>query len=47
MGHDVAQRNRLGIRRGNPEIQVIVHIAVKIQLALLDLLHDRGPGKQF
>ena len=46
--HQVGQRNRLRVGRGNLQCgQVIVDVAVKVQSALLDKLHDRSPGKQF
>src|SRR5580700_3340447 len=47
MGHDVAQSDRLREGGRNLEIEIIVDIAIQIELALLDLLQDRGPIEQF
>ncbi len=47
MGHDVAQSDRLREGGWNLEIEIIVDIPIQIELALLDLLHDRGPIEQF
>ena len=44
--HDVAQCNRLGISRRNPEIEIIVHVPIQVELALLFELHHGGPGKK-
>ena len=47
MGHDLAQRDRLPLVRRNLEIEVGVDVLVEVELALFDLLHDRGPGDEF
>ena len=44
--HNVPQGDGLSERGWNLEIQVIVHVPVQIELALLDQLHHRGPGKE-
>ena len=44
--HQVAQRDRLALERRDPEIQVVVDVAVQVQLARLHQLHHRGPGEQ-
>ena len=47
MGHEAAKRDRhAAIRRRDVEIQIVVHIAIEIELALLDELHHRDPGKE-
>ena len=46
MRHDVAHRDRLAVARRNLEIEVGVDVRVEVDLALLDQLHDRGPGEQ-
>ena len=44
--HDVAQRDRLAERLGHLEVEVRVDVGVEVELALLDQLHDRGPGEE-
>ena len=45
--HDVAHADRLAVRAGrNLEIEVLVDVGVEVDLALLDQLHDRGPGEE-
>ncbi len=44
--HQVAHGDRLVERRGNLEVQVVVDIAVQVDLALLDQLHHGHPGEQ-
>ena len=46
VGHDVAQRNGLGISLRNFEIEVVVDVAIQVKLAQLDLLHNSGPIEQ-
>ena len=44
--HQIQQRDGLAAGRGDFEIQVVIDIAIQIELALLHQLHDRGPRKQ-
>jgi hypothetical protein len=44
--HEVAQRHGLPAAGRDPEIQVIVDVAVEVQASRLDLLHDGGPGEE-
>src|SRR5215469_10588256 len=46
MGHDLPQRDRLWISRRDFEIQVIIYIAIEVELALFDKLHHRSPGEE-
>src|SRR6478735_6895713 len=46
MRHDVAHRDGLAVARRNLEIDVFVYVCIKVDLALLDQLHDRRPGEQ-
>ena len=46
VGHAVAERNWSWVRGWNLEVEIIIHIAIQIQLALLYLLHYRCPGKK-
>ena len=46
MGHQIAHGDRLGIRGGNLEIQIVVDVAVEVDFALFDLLHYGGPGEE-
>ena len=46
MRHDVAQRDRFAERWRHLEIEVGIDVGVEIELALLDLLHDRRPGEE-
>ncbi len=41
-------RNVIGLpsRAGISEVEIAVHIGIEIELALLDQLHHRGPGRQ-
>src|SRR5262245_5341827 len=43
---NVAQRNRLGKRVRNLEVQIIVYVAIKVEPALLHELHHGSPGKE-
>src|ERR1700733_5714368 len=47
MSHQIPQRYRLRIRSGNFYVEIIIDIAIQVQLALLDQLHDRSPREQF
>src|ERR1700733_6443916 len=40
VGHDVAQCNRFGIGGWNLKIEVVVDVAIQVELSQLDLLHD-------
>ena len=44
--HDVTQRDGLTVARRNREIEVLVHVGIEIELALLHQLHYRCPGKE-
>ena len=46
MCHCIAQSNWLRIGRRNFEIEIVIHVTVKVELALFDQLHDRCPGEQ-
>jgi hypothetical protein len=46
MGHQVAQGDRLGKCRRNLKVEVGVNADIQVQVALLDLLHHRRPGKE-
>src|SRR6516225_12201131 len=46
MGHDLPQRNRLWISRWDLEIQVIIYVAIEVELPLFDKLHHRSPGEE-
>src|SRR5262245_20453600 len=46
MGHQVNQRDRLRVRRREFEVEIGVDVRVHIQLALLDEVHHRRPGKR-
>ena len=46
VGQDGLQGDRFGKGRRDLEVEVFVHIAAEIELALLDQLHDRRPGEQ-
>ncbi len=47
MGHYVAQSGGFAERGRNLEIDVGVDVAVEVELALLDELHDAGPREEF
>ncbi len=46
VGHDVAQGDRRAVERRDLEVEVLVDVGVEVELALLDQLHDRGPGEE-
>ena len=46
MSQQITQRDRSPECRRNRKIQVGIHIAIQVELALLDELHDCRPGKQ-
>ena len=46
MRHQVEHRHRLALVGRNLEIDVGVDVGIEVDLAGLDLLHQRGPGKQ-
>ena len=47
VGHDVAQCNRLGIGGRDLEIEIVIDIAIQVELSQLNLLHDPSPVEQF
>ena len=47
MGHQAPQRDRhAAIRSRDAEIEIIAHVAIEIELALLDELHHRDSGEK-
>ncbi len=46
MGHEVAHRDGLPELLGNLEIEIVVHVAIEIDLSRLDELHDGSPGEE-
>ena len=46
MGHDVAHRDRFSLAPRNLEIEVLIHVGIQIDLALLDELHHCSPREE-
>ena len=46
MRHQIAHRDRLAVARRNGEIQILVHVRIEIELALLDQLHHCRPQER-
>ena len=45
VGQNIAQGNGLSESRRNLVVQIIIYVAVEIELALLNKLHHRSPGE--
>jgi hypothetical protein len=44
--HEVAHRDRFSFAPRNLKIEVLIHVSIEIDLALLDELHHRGPSEE-
>ena len=45
--HEVSHRDRLAFPQRYLEVEILIHVRVEVDLALLDELHHRRPGEEF